>query len=275
MTDILNTEAPIATQSETPSLTSTEQKPVGGWYESIADESLRGYVESKGFNAIEDLIKSYKANETLLGDNVNHVKVPKSDATPEEFQEFYDKVGRPKDAKDYTLEGEEGFTEHAKQWLHEAGLTQHQASLLNAKLNEFSAAKQAEMEMQSKQRVESELNDIKKEWNTNYDKNVELARRAARALGMDSDKLNGIQNAIGVKEMLNLFHKIGSGFKEDTFVDGSSAPNNFGMSVEAARAKIQEYSTNKALREAYLKGDPKAKQEMETLHMIIAGGGHE
>lgn len=267
--------AQVNTAVDNPLNTTAPQAKTGAWYESIADETLRGYVESKGFKGVEDVISSYKQAETLLGDKVNAAVIPGADATPEQWEEFYNKLGRPSSANDYKLELPEGddgaFSKTAAEWMHKAGLNQQQAQGLNKYWNEFVVNQQAAIEQQRQIQHQNELQSLKQEWAQNYDKNVELARRAARSLGVNDDMANKLQNAIGPKEMMNLFSKIGNGFSEHTFHGSNDNASPFGMSVEAARARQQDIMKTQLLREKYISGDPTLRTEMDTLNRIIAG----
>ena len=251
------------------------QSSTGAWHESIQDSSLRGYVETKGFDSVDKLAQSYQQAEKLLGNNINALVLPGEDAAPEAWNEVYSKLGRPAKVEDYKLNLPEGsspeFVQAITNKMYEAGLSQKQAEALSTQYAEFGAAQMAAMAQQKSVAHENELATLKQEWAQNWDKNLELSRRAARSLGVDSDMANKIQDAVGPKAMLDLFNKIGSGFKEDTFLQGGAQTSAFGMSVEAARAKIQEYKTNATLREAYIAGDMKARSEVETLNRVIAG----
>ena len=260
---------PLTTAMETP------QGKTGAWFESIADESLRGYVESKGFKGVEDVISSYKQAETLLGDKVNATIIPGPDATPEQWNEFYNKVGRPSEASEYkleVLEGDDGsFSKTAAEWMHQAGLNPQQAQTLNKHWNEFISNQQAALQQQRQVQYENELSSLKQEWAQNYDRNVELAQRAARALGVQGEMSQKLIDAMGIKFSMELFSKVGSGFSEHAFHGSGTQPSAFGMSVEAARARQQDIMKSTELRTKYISGDPTLRNEMDTLNRIIAG----
>lgn len=265
--------APVV--QETLLATETKQQPTGGWYESIKDEYLRGFVETKGFDSVDKLAQSYQHAEKLLGDKVSSLIIPPADAPAEVLNEFYSKLGRPEKSTDYNLGLPDGadksFADAISNTMHEAGLTAAQAEKIGKQYNEIAAKQIAAMEQQRQVQYDNELTSLKNEWAQNYDKNLELARRAARNLGVDDSMAEKIQSAVGVKGMLSLFNKIGSGFSEDKFMVGGAQTSPFGMSVEAAKATLQEYKTNPTLRQAYLSGDVKAKAELENANRIIAG----
>lgn len=274
MSDVILNDAPaveaVATIQETTPITQVQQ-PVGGWYESIKDENLRGYAENKKLSSIDDLVALHQANEKILGDKQNAILKPGENATPEEITEFYKALGRPEKADDYKL-GDTDFSKSISEAMLNAGLTTAQAQQLSEHYGKYAETLQAAQQQQRQVEQQNQLESLQKEWSQNYDKNVELARRASRALGIDNDMAEKIQGALGVKGMMDLFYKIGSGFTEDTFrPSGASSVGTFGMSVEAARAKVQEYKSNAVMRQAYISGDPKARQELESANRVIAG----
>lgn len=254
--------------------TSTPQAPIGAWHESITDEALRGYVEAKGFQSVEDVIKGHQNIEKLVGDKVKLTALPGEDATPEQLAEFYTKLGRPDKPEDYKLQAPEGadkaFTESAAKWMHDLGLNTKQAGTLAEQFNTYMAN---HLDSQVKQMEIAEQNDIaslKKEWGQNYDANLEKARRAARAFGCDDATSWKIQEAIGANKMLTMFSNIGNGFSEHT-MHGGNQSSPFGMSVEGARVRHAEILRDPALRSKYLNKDSALRNEMDTLNRIIAG----
>lgn len=62
------------------------------------DEDTRTWLQTKGVDSIDKLAKSARESEKMLGDRI---KVPGKDATPEELDAFYKKLGRPDKSDDY------------------------------------------------------------------------------------------------------------------------------------------------------------------------------
>lgn len=108
------------------------------------------------------------------------------------------------------------------------------------------------------------MSTLQQEWGKDYDANIEAARRATRQFGLETQTLEKIENAIGAKQMLQLFAKIGKGVGEDSFVDGSR-PGGFGMSPEAARVRLGQLKADREWSAKYLSGNADAKAEMERL----------
>lgn len=95
---------------------------------------------AKSIDSVESLLKQFDNAQSLIGKKT--IGVPAEDASPEEWQEFYNRMGRPEDPKAYEFDPQaapEGFEipeefkrapeeeELLKSIFHEAGLTKAQA----------------------------------------------------------------------------------------------------------------------------------------------------
>jgi hypothetical protein len=241
----------------------------GQWYDAYPEE-VRGTIQTKGWQSPADVIQSYTNLEKLLGaDKAGRgVVLPKEDAPAEEWNQVYDKLGRPKTAADYKLpvpEGDTGeFAKMAAGKFHELGLTAKQAAGLAEWWNSQSQEMQTSQFNQLALNSEQEMGQLQQEWGKEYDANIEAARRATRQFGLEEQTLSKIENAIGTREMLKLFANIGKGVGEDSFVDGTRS-SGMGMSPEAARVRISQLKADKEWSAKYLGGNADAKAELERL----------
>jgi hypothetical protein len=150
----------------------------------------------KKFTSPEAFAKSYVALERMNG-NQNKIAVPGPDATPEERNAFYEKLGRPATPKDYGITKPEklgdkplpeglwdqtradGFTKLA----HELGLSKEQAAKLAAFDLENGAqtfTKLTEMQQQAQAAAEKAL---KAEFGASYPEKMALAKKGALQAG--------------------------------------------------------------------------------------------
>jgi len=241
----------------------------GSWHESLPEE-MRGIVENKGWQSPQDAIQSYANLEKMLGaDKAGRgLVMPKEDAGAEEWDQFYDRLGRPKSPDEYQLpvpENDTGeFAAAAKAKFHELGITAKQAEQLAEWWNSQSTEMQQQQMAQSQQQADQQLEDLKKEWGQSYDENIEAARRASRQFGLGEETLTKIESALGTGEMLKMFANIGKGLGEDTFVDNQKSAG-FGMSPEAARVRLNQLKNDPEWSAKYLQGNADAKAEMERL----------
>ncbi len=239
------------------------------WYSGYA-EDVRGFVENKGWKDPADAITGYINLEKFLGaDKAGRgLVLPKDDATPDEWGQVYDRLGRPKSPDEYKLavpDGDSGeFAKVAASKFHELGLTAKQAEQLSAWYNEQAQAMGASQQQQMAQSSEQQMAQLQQEWGKDYDANIEAGRRAARQFGVDEAFLEKMESSVGTAEMLKFFAKVGKGLGEDSFVDGG-ASGKFGISPEAARVRIGQLKADPNWTAKYLGGDADARAELERL----------
>ena len=113
----LETSADIAPSNNentaVPTETTTEVQPAASWTDSLPDD-LKTNASLSKFKDSNSVLKSYLELEKSMG---SKVKVPGSDATDEERNAFFNKMGRPETKDGYefnkVLEGKEGLLEVA------------------------------------------------------------------------------------------------------------------------------------------------------------------
>lgn len=239
------------------------------WYQSFPDE-VRGLVETKGWQTPVDAITSYANLEKFLGaDKAGRgLVLPKDDAAADEWNQVYDRLGRPKSPDQYKLpipQGDTGeFAQKAAKVFHEAGLNTKQAEALASWWNQTQQEMAGFQQQSLLQNSEAEMAQLQQEWGKDFDANIEAGRRAARQVGMNADMIEKMEAAIGTKQTMELFYKFGKGLSEDTFVDGQGN-RGFGVSPEAARVRISQLKADPDWTAKYLGGNADARAEMERL----------
>ena len=246
----------------------TAPTSTGNWWDNIEDSDLKGYVANKGWKDSTELARGYQNLEKLLGSE--KLPMPKGDDDVDGWNKLYTKLGRPETPEGYGIKAAEGqdptLANAAASKFHELGLTEKQGQALT---NWWAEQSQGLLDAQSAaqaQSAEQAIAELKNEWGNKYDENVELGRRAAREYGLDADALGKIENALGTKGLLDLMAKIGRGQGEAEFI--GQGKTSFGMSPEAARARIQALKGDAEWTQRYLKGDADARAELERLHRL-------
>jgi hypothetical protein len=167
-----------------------------GWVAGLPD-TLKANESLTKFKTVGDLASDYLATSTkaqeLEGRIGNSIPKLKENATDEERGQFYDALGRPKDAKEYEFDGEDKnapeWTNQWKQEFHSLGLTKAQAKALSGKWN---ATMQSMVEAHNA-KLTNEMATaqaaLKSEWGDKFDTNVELAKRVyQKHIGTEFDK---------------------------------------------------------------------------------------
>lgn len=247
----------------------------GEWYAGISDESLRGYVQTKGFKDPGALAESYRNLEKLQGVPQDRLlKLPEKADDPA-WNEVYSRLGRPADAKGYELkfDGDPAFAERFSGVFHKANITKAQAGVLNEAWNGYVAELLQTEEAARKQADEAQMTELKGKWGQKYDENVELGRRAGREFGLSEQEFTAISGSLGSSKTLELFQRIGAkmGEAEPFNLQGGGQGSGFGMSADGAKARIQSLMNDREWTGKYLNGGASEREEMTRLQKIAAG----
>ncbi len=202
----------------------TSEAPV--WTDGIAEEN-RGGV--KDFTSVDALAKGYGALYAKMG---SQVKMPDDATTDEERSAFYQKLGRPEKADGYSrpelAEGEqfdEAFLTEMAAVAHAEGISDKQfRSLIEryiAREGQVAEAKAASENAEA----DATQKQLHEEWAGNYDKNLEISKRALREL-VPADMKDAFVELITEKNLDNnflfikAFHSVGSKMMDDKLVKG-------------------------------------------------------
>lgn len=167
----------------------------GSWRETFADPDVKSSAsldKFKGANEREILGSVAKAYVNLEK-MPRGVNVPKDDAKPEEWDSFYEKLGRPKSADDYGLDVKvpEGMPwskdaeKNIVSKLHAAGLTKRQAeAVVNGYLEEAQKGNVLIQQQVAQSRSDAEK-AMRSEWGGLADMNITLVQRSVAEFGGD------------------------------------------------------------------------------------------
>lgn len=164
----------------------------------------------KGPEGVAALAKMAQNSEALIG---SMVKVPSAEATPEERNAFYERIGRPKTAAEYdfappanmpeNVPYDKGFADWYRNAAHKAGVPAAMAKTLH---DEFvTATVQSAVEAQTKLASEG-TTALEKAWNhkvgtDGYKANVSTMTKGVQALGgqplIDAFKAHGLLGPSG------------------------------------------------------------------------------
>jgi hypothetical protein len=146
---------------------------------------------SKRFTSASALAKSYVSLERQLS-NGNKVAVPGENATPEEWEAFYSKTGRPDKPEAYELKKPDGFPDEiwsedeVKEFstiAHKLGLSKKAANALASWQAERVGKVFKGQQEQAEQTKVQAIDALKKEWGAGFEQNVGLAKQAAAHFG--------------------------------------------------------------------------------------------
>lgn len=211
-------------------------------------------VQTKGWKGPADAVKSYTELEKTLG--ADRIVLPGKDAKPEDWEAVYGKLGRPAKAEDYGFKAPQGipegiydpkFASWAQTAFHRAGLSARQAQAVHDEFVKMSVEGHNARVGEIKAKGDAGEAELRKEWGGDYDKHVEMAKRARKALDVSDDDLSAIEGAIGLPKLLKMFAKLGGRMGEDTAV---------GAGGGGLRDPAAELADLNARRTERMKADP-------------------
>ena len=235
------TEAPVQeTQIEQPVPTVAKS-----WKEAIS-EDLRNDPNISKFTELEALAKSYVNATRMIGQD--KVAVPNNNSTDDQWNEVYDKLGRPESPDKYQLDIkseavplDEGAIKSFAENAHQLGLNNKQAQgILEFYKNSMEgSAQQNQVDMETAQaNAEQEL---RKEWGRAYEDNIKKAGAVAKA-NMDANILD-MQLKDGTRlgdhpAVIKGFANIANLMSEDKLVSTESENVSQGIDYDAEISKI-------------------------------------
>ena len=252
------TEQPASPVETTP--TTTETKPVEAtiasttqpqptvnktWKEAISEE-FRSDPNIEKFTEIDALAKSYINATKMIGQD--KVAVPNKNSTEDQWNEVYDKLGRPESADKYALDVksdvvplDDGAVKQFAENAHKLGLSNKQAQgVLEFYKNSMEGtAQQSKVDTETAQ-VQAEQ-ELRQEWGREFENNVKKAGALAKA-NMNSDILD-LELKSGIRvgdhpELIKGFAKIASMMSEDKIVSPESDSASKSADIESEISTI-------------------------------------
>jgi len=252
------TEQPASPVETTP--TPTETKPVEAtiasttiqqptvnktWKEAISEE-FRSDPNIEKFTEIDALAKSYINATKMIGQD--KVAVPNKNSTEDQWNEVYDKLGRPESADKYSLNVksdivpmEETSIKQFAENAHKLGLNQKQAEgiLDFYKTNMEGMAQQSKVDTETAQAQSAQ--ELRQEWGREFDTNIKKAGALAKA-NMNAEVLDmELKNGMRVgdhPEIIKGFAKIAGMMSEDNMVTTESEQVSSNKDIESEISSI-------------------------------------
>lgn len=245
------------------------------WYSGFDQETV-GWLENRGLTKVEpnealkNLTTGFRNAEKYIGTPVDKLlRIPDFDkAERSELDQFYSKIGRPTDPKEYGLAVPEGqpreFADWAQGVFHEAGLSKRQSAIVAEKWNAYMAGAQEQDGQKYQQSIKDQEAGLRHEWGAAYDKNLGAAKNAAKSLGFDGQKVDALEKALGYDGLMKMMADIGGKIGESEYITGDSGSSG-PMTPSQAQAKLTQLRGDSEWVNKYMNGNTEAKAEMERL----------
>ena len=267
-------QAGTTTTTTTPAGAASTQT-AADWTSGLNEEQ-KAFQATKQYESPGALIDAYRNMEKLLGVKDRLLELP-ADEDPAKWNAVYDRLGRPKEPKEYGFKAGEGedakFLEWATGTFHGLGLNKKQAEGLLKKWNEYVGGVTTAQKQELAGMIETDEKALKTEWGLAYQQNEALVDRAAEMLGLKDEQLVKLRETFGYAGAMRFLHSIGSKLGEDSFHAGGDTSGGFSgaMTPMQARAKIGELRKDLEFAKKLSAGDSKTIQEWTKLHEYAAG----
>ena len=242
-----------------------------GWQGKLGGD-LKDHPSLAPIGSLEDLAKSYVHTKQMVG---KRLEAPGEDATPEQLAEWRKVVGAPETADAYgdlrpesvpeelwDSESAKAFSEIAhKHNLPPAAVKE----IVGHYANEIQAGLEAS-EAEAAQFVQGQKQQLQKEWGGEFDRNLNIAAQAARAVGLNPEENQIFTDA----EVVKAFANMGRLMSEDKLVQGDSRGVN--GSITDRIQEITDPSSQSTLAREYRGelGPERQAAAQQQYHQLLA-----
>ena len=256
------TQEPVTPDTSSEAEETVEAPP--SWRDEVPEDYREEKTLSK-YQTVGDLAKGHVHLSRMMG---NSVKIPEEDATDEERNDFYTKLGRPETADKYEYERPdmpEGMaydqnSETAfKPLAHDQGLSQKQVGSILDFYNKFALDSQIDNKLHMDEAYFKGEAALQKEWGMKgYDRNVSIAQRAMKEFGgPELEKLLSEDPRGSHPALIKAFYKMGLKSQEARPLDAEH-DSSF-LDVTSAQKEIENFNkpAHKMYKAYWNKDDPK------------------
>lgn len=253
--------------------------PAAAWHDGIEAETL-GFWQNKGLDVTDpkklasELTKWGRNAEKFIGAPPDQIiKLPKADAPPEDLRAFYERLGAPKEAKDYDLSAVKDATiaDALRATAHEKGLSKDAASALAATVAKALESRASTDSTLDAAKLAEEKTKLAANWKDKFEFNQLQAMEGARRLGITPEAVKLMEQSIGYSGVMEAMRKIGASTREDTFVERGVGNAGEVTTREGAASRKQELMADRSWADRYLAGGQTEKREMDRLNQMIDG----
>lgn len=284
---------PTPTPTPTPTPDPTPTPP---WHSTLGTDIV-GKAQQKGWDisapdkAFAAAAQAFMGAERLIGHPPEKMaRIPELSAQPAELDAFWQRLGMPKEAKEYDLSTvkrggnplEDSLAEVFRTAFHGNRIPKEAAAPIAQAVMKFLDEADATAATARQSKTTEQQEALKKSWAHNYDVNMAVAKigftRLAAAAGLDEKTAKEAVDAIsqlsgvGAANVMKIFQVAGSKMGEGSFISmpkpgGGELP----MTREAAQAEIATLQQDTGFRQKLLNGDVTSNQRWTQLHRIATG----
>jgi hypothetical protein len=260
------------------------QKP---WHDGVEPEIL-GHWQNKGWKVDDPkeialaATRQAREAERHFGVPVDRLlKLPAADGKPEEWAPIYQRLGAPKDAKEYDFAGikfagadlEADFADAMRTGLAAAFVPKDRAkAIVESVVKYLESADSAEATINAG-KIAAEKAGLAKNWggsedSARYKMNMMQAMQGAERSGISPEGIKAMEGQVGYAAVMEHFRKIGANTTEATFHENDAGGKGV-ATLEGAQARLAELEKDKAWAAKLKAKDAAAVAEWTTLMNII------
>lgn len=249
------------------------------WWDTIPEDKVREHVKAKGYKTPAELaMGNYNLTKMQTG-ATDVVGIPGPNATQNDWDAFYQKLGRPNAPTDYDLKFGEGvqvdekMVGFGKDLFHKMGLSNDRANQAATAWNEFVAKQNADMLEAANVENSKAMAALELSWGADLEANRAAGERVVKSIGLPEDMMNAVEGAIGVAPLVHMLAMIGRKSDEGTLLGGGAGgdPNDpANMTKDQAQSKINELNSDNGFQAKYTdKNHPEHKQAVDFMQKLF------
>lgn len=229
--------------------------------ELLTDEALRQDPTISGYADLDSLAKSHVSLQKMLGAKDRLLQLPGEDATEEQRNEFWSKLGRPDAPDGYSLADPEGLPEGSpgvneelvngfRAKAHEAGLTSAQANELYSWFRQTEAGALSQMTEQREAQAAEARQTLQREWGAAFEDKLAAAESVLADQPEEFTeflKTSGLNNH---PHMVRLLAQLAEASQEDGPRAGGASGGK--MTPDQAMAEVNRLRGDEAFRKAWM-----------------------
>lgn len=257
----------------------------GNDFVSSIPESFRDKPYMKDIDSMDKLFEQFDNSQKLIGKKT--VGIPGQESTIDEWNEFYNKMGRPESPDKYEFDSIEGFPEEVKRTdeqvaelrkiFHETGLTASQAKSLLKRIDESTKSMYEQNKADYEKMVETRKAEFRDKINKHFGSDAEKAIQVTEGL-LSKYVPKGLEDAVKALDddsllvLASVLNNMRSeSLKEDTlFKSGDGAP---GQTAEDLRADAKKKMMSPEWNDVMHPNHDKVKAEVRAIYQKIASKG--
>jgi len=250
----------------------------------VFDAPMMDYIKNRGYDkldintALRTAITSHQQAEKLIGAPANDIiKMPKDAADVDAWARFNERVGVPKEAKEYDFSSlkpadgdlDQKLIDALRPALQKAHVSKTDAPVVLKALLDFQAANRGGDVAAAEAALLNEKEALGLKWGANAPTNLLIAKNTAKSLGIDQTAVDALEKSVGYSKVMEMFRQIGMKTGEDKLVlNQPMGTDGYGSEADAQKT-LDAKMADTEWANRFSNGDEQAKKEFDNLTNLI------